>query len=1709
MNEIEIHRGQNHRVFRVVDPVAGPLIVKRASNDGDALAARCALDNEQRILKRLQGLADCPRLVHYDPAIPELATLDFGGVTLSESGLLGAPDLERFLTLAAALAHQLAEIHGRGVIHKDLNPANIVVRAHERRVQIIDFDLASTFVEERPGFDSLACLPGTPAYLAPEQTGRMNRPVDYRTDLYALGATLYALATGAPPFEDTDTLCLIHAHLARSPQPPQERAAWLHPRVSELILVLLAKEPDERYQSAAGLAHDLMQLRQALAESASLARVQLKAHDLPLRPRLPSGLYGRDQELATLLAAFTSVTAGGARGLFVAGYSGVGKTALIQEIYRPVTLNSGLFISGKFDQFQRGRPFLAPAQSLRQLCQLLLAEPAEALVRRRECLLAGLGADAAALFEVVPELESLLGAQPSAPPLGPLESQVRLRTLLVALLRQVATPARPLVVFLDDLQWADQPSLDFIGDLLADPALNGLLLIGAYRDHELGPDHPLRWRLRQPTATGRPAQVLTLASLPVQDVQALLADMLHTPPAALPALAAALFAKTHGNPFFTIAFLHALHREGSLRPDPQGGQWHWDIGAIRAHSASDNVVYFLATELRELTSETAESLVAIACLGHECTLGLLALATAQDPGILAKRLLPALERGVLITPDAAAFHLGECGVALRFCHDRMQQAVYLLCDDDWRRGLHLAMARRFAQSQQDRNHQFNAAGHYAAAASSIVDTAERTLARNLLLAAAIRTRKAGDFASAERLLRLSLDLLPVNVWQSEHDAVFALYAELHLVLYSQGHQAEADDVYERLAANSSSPVQLVDSSCIQITSLTGRTLFREAMALGCACLARLGIAVPLADLDRSLQEFYVKFSDSFRFPDRPERATAENTRGSSALDRELEVFYRHVAAGALKQLLDRRDLTDQRLVGAAKLMNSLLPATNLCHQTLTAWLALRVGRLWIEDGYCAAAVFSMVCVGPTIIVLFGDFATAERLALLALEVGAARERSRETARALFVYSNYICHWLHPVEENVANAHRAFAELLRAGDLGFAAFTFYGSQAALFDTCAHLTEMDAESAAALEFVRKLGDRVSELSYLPYRQLIRALEGKTARLGGFEDAEFDEATYQSDAQGNPITLCYFHIYRALTACLFNEEPALAHHAAAAVGLSLAIHIHYATALANLLHSLALIQQVRGIPEANRTALLDRLAINQAWLKARAAAAPMNFGHLYTFVEAQRLDAMGHSHEAFQAFEEAMRQAQGHARPWHQALITERAGHCFLRHGLEHAGRALLIRAHALYRQWGATGKARAMRQGLPFLEASEPGGTGSVGAEALDHLALLRASQALACERSLPRLVERVVELMGQLTGATDVRLLMLDEAGRWYLEGGMREGESLGRMTVEEAAARGIVAATGLRLELMTLKPVVSDDAVIDSRFASDPHFAAMPLCSLLALPIAAQGRLIAFVVLENRLFRAAFTAARVEAVSMLCGQLAISIENARLYQSLERQVADREQALREVYERLTIVKVEQSRTQERERLLQDMHDGFGSQLASARLRIAHSELSQAQIQVLLHECLDDLYLVVDTMSNEEKSLRDAIVDYRYRCASRLSEQPVQVDWQIALDDCPPIDQRLILQLLRIVQEALNNALKHAQARQIHLIFAYRPNGKLHLAVADDGIGLPPALEQGRGMGNMQNRARDIGARLAFSRRRPGTRVSLVLSVRQESVLPGA
>lgn len=1470
MSEVSLDRSARYEILRTTDAGSGQsVVVKRVSTIEDGAAAWLELRNEASILERLQDVTGCASLIRLDSGKRHMVLEDFGGLSLADSDLLGRVDLETFLTLAERLAEALAGIHATGVAHKDINPGNVLVNPGNREVQIIDFGLATNFTDEHPEFNHHSRLRGSLAYLSPEQTGRMNRPVDYRTDLYALGCTLYQLATGVTPFTDTDPLTLIHAHLARTPEAPTTLAPWLPDVVSDLILDLLAKEPDRRYQSAAGVAADLRLCARQLARGEALDAVPRRQTDRMITPRPPRRQYGRANEIAVLRKTFAKTLQGGAQSLLVAGYSGVGKTSLVQELHTEITAHRGMFVSGKFDQVS-GQPFVAPIQSMRQLCQLLLAEPEHRLQQWRESVTAALGADATALLPFIPELRALVGPQPPAEELGPIETQTRVRRALLALLGAVAAPQHPLVLFIDDLQWADQPSLAFLADLLQDDQIHGRMLIGAYRDNEVDAAHPLTVLLRDLATEGVVVPELTLSGLAPDDTADLLADMLQMPPAEVEPLADITHTKTGGNPFYTLEFLTALHQDGVLTLDPGDGDWHWDSAGLAARAASDSVVDFLAERLGRLDHETKQALITAACLGNDFDLRTLALGMAVKTETLAGQLAPALEQGIIVTQSALRFQQADPDVRLSFCHDRMQQAAYDLANADQLMDLNLNLARRLADGDGATAMQLRAARHYAHALPRLVDAAEGARARDLIAAAAVEARQAGAFADAEALLTIAIELLPPDPWVHAPTATRKLHTEQHLVRYCLARYDDADATYALLSAQADQAA-LFDAASIQVMSLSNRTRYGDAVGLARDLLGRLGIPVP---------------EDEALLP---------------AIQEELALFYGHVERDGFDRLPHSPELTDKERIAPIRLLSRVISAAFFGEPLVAYWCVLRGARLWFEEGYRPELNYLMVCVLLVTVDFRGDYATGYRAGRLSLDTGLRRDQGLETARVQHEFALFNAHWFEPLEAGIGYAREAHIKLHYFGEMELACYTFFTSLVGVLECGEQLSELAAETDTALLFTRKTGNRHAEASFLAIRQLMRALEGRTTALGGFDDADFSERGHLKSVDDNPMAQAYYHCYRGLSACLFGDTPALVEHSEAALALVPSITGFYPVALIQFLHALALAQQCADATGDARASLLESLHETESWLAQRAADQEQNFGHLHDLITAERCDLEDRPWEAHQAFERAVTRANTHRRVWHYALAVERFARFQLRCGHENSGRLLLMQAQRGYQAWGAVGKVQQMETDWPVLRTRRIVTSSSHGTEhgsdtALDHAAILLASQALASETSVSRLVTTLIEVISKMTGATKASFLLRDEQGRWFLEGSSQTAGPSQRQPYSEAEGNRF-AASLMRLGLKTGKPVVSDDATTDPRFATDSYFREMDRCAVLGFPIAVHGSATAFLILENRLVRAAFSGEQVKSVELLARQLAISIENARMYESLEHKVAERTREL--------------------------------------------------------------------------------------------------------------------------------------------------------------------------------------------------------------------
>jgi len=1611
-----VHQSARTRVTRLT--YAGRTVIRKEPLAPDA---DHRVRHETAILERLRGVTGVAQLAQapYDPG--SLVLADAGGMSLA--GLRQPMPADDLIALGLGLSRAVAGMHRAGVIHRDITPGNIVI-SHDGDPCLVDFALATSLAEIRPGFTHHSEIAGTLAYLAPEQTGRTGRPVDQRADLYALGATLYELATGGAPFGSGDPLRLTHDLLARVPAPPAQVNPAVPEPLSAIIMHLLEKEPDHRYQSADGVVYDLQRLRDTGALGAAGLRVG--EHDVPLRLMPPSRLVGRDDDVAALRAAFEKALAGRCRGVLISGTPGVGKTALADELRPVVTGVDGWFVAGKFDHYQRDLQFDAVNQALRALGRLLLAEPDDELAPVRERILGAAGPNAGLLTATVPEFAALLAVPPD--PGDPLTAQVRTQQTGVQVLRAVASRKRPVVMFLDDLQWAGRTPLGFADLVLSEEPTEGLLLMGAYREGDVEASHPLaalvsRW--------GQQAELpqVHLENLPVSGSTTMVAEMLHVDRASAAGLAQAIQPHTSGNPYETVELLTALRRDGVLAATAAG--WRWDEATVRAHLGQDEAALSSA-HVEALPAQSRQMAEAMACLGGRAELSHLQAATGEPAAVVDQALAAALAEGLLVAEPGAH-------QAVRFRHDRIREAVLRGLDPQRQRSLRLAMARRLAAEPG----LFTAAaGQYLPVADAVDDPAERRQVVGLLRRAAGQAALIGDYALVNALLSAALRLIDPG----ETGALVEVHTARHAALYCLGRPDDVDEEYRAIERLCRTAVERADATAVQVTSLTHRNRLTEAIGLSLQSLAELGIAVPAAD-----------------------RLPAE-------VDEQFKYLYRWLDETEAADDLARPEITDPTLLAATRLIDAVLTAAYLVPDvSLLAWLSLETVRIWVEHGPARTLL------GPASIVAFaatalrGDDAAGYRAMLRIMALGEARGYEPETSRVRVPFALMAC-WFEPLENGVQVGQRAREGLLAGGDLANVSYAYYTTVHYMLDSEPSLDAYTGEVEAGLAFARRTGSEQTIQWLDSCRWLAGVLCGDIAAA--------DEVVPVDQYAGNPVALLHAHLSRAIVAVLFGDPAGLTRHTAAAMPLIPANVGNYSTAVARLLRGLALAQQARAADADEREGLLSELDDVTGWLAAHAANAPDNFLHLLRLLEAERAWAAGDFRAAALAFDAAELEVARRQRPWHRALIAERAGGFYLAHALDHAGHDLLARARQYYLSWGAAAKVAQLDWAYPAQQPRADAATGprrddpddlprggpSATPGTVDLLGIVSASQALSSQTSIDRLHTRVTKVVSALTGATGVHLALWDEDRQgWLLP--VPDG---GTVPVSSTGHQHAVPISVLRYAERTREPLVVADATRDDRFARDPYFTDARCCSLLALPILSRGTLQAVLVLENRLLRGAFTAERLDTVQLIAGQLAVSLDNAQLYAQLTKSRA----------------RIVTAADQARRRIERDLHDGAQQRLVtlSLQLRAAAAAVPPelTELGADLAEAAAEAAGALDEIREIARGIHPAVLakgglQPALRALARRS--PVPVDLQVRADQRLP--EPVEVSAYYVVAEALTNAAKHAGASAITVhVEPSEANANLRITVRDDGAG-GADFTSGTGLAGLKDRVEALGGRLSL------------------------
>lgn len=1518
-------RSTAYRVRRRSDGL--PLVLKLLNVQHPSQAQIASLRHEHAILTELEDVDGIVRShgVAEDGGRYALLLEDFGGSSLRALNVAGHLSLERILTLAIDVTSVLEAIHGRRVVHRDLNPSNIVMNPADGRVKVIDFGLASALPQEATAFTSPGGLKGTLAYMSPEQTGRMNRPVDYRTDYYSFGVSLYELLTGRLPFAADDVLELVHAHIAR--QPPSPRA--LNPAVPEvvagIVLRLMAKSADDRYQSARGIRADLTGCLEQLRQRGTIAAFPLARHDRSERFHLPQKLYGRDAEVERLIAAFERASQGAVL-MLVSGYAGVGKSALIHEVVRPLTARRGSFIASKFDQYHTDAPYAALAQAFHALVEQILTESEERLAAFRARTRAALGERARVLVDVCPSLELVLGRQPDVAALPPTEARQRFSQAVRDFIGAVAAPDHPLCIFFDDLQWANLDALKLLEELLATAQDLPLFVIGSYRDNEVTDAHPVAPTIRAIEAQGTRVERLSLAPLGPGDVTAMVADALDATPADAAPLADLLLSRTAGNPFFVREFLTSLYADGLIEHGADG--FRWDLDRIRQRGITENVVELMVGRVRKLPPETQELLKVAGCLGGAFDLGTLAIVAERPVEEVGRDLWNAAAEGLLIPIDpvssAVEMATGGPGVRCRFAHDRIQQAVVSMLDADVGPRLYRDVGRRLLRSataEEKERRLFDVVGLLNQGRAAIDEPGELAELERLNLQAARRALESGAGQQALVYARAGIALLGERQWSDAYE----LARDLHLVAaeaaFSHGDFEVMQGLCDAVRPRTRGVLDEVELLRLEGQAQYSQHRLTDAIRTYIEALRRLDVAVPESpapeEIDRELRETAAALSD------RPIEEHMDLPACGDPIDRARMVI--------LNQVINIAGITGM----------SLLPVA-----------IGRLVRMSLRSGLVPQSSFGYVLYA--LILLRGDdVETAHRVARVALRL-ADRMGNKECRAQTYLYGCYHAYHvkipLRELSPMLLDAHRSALEAGSPFHAAGAAETFCLVRFLAGDDLAMLAS-DMEQYAHV--IEKLRQTMVLGWHQIYLQTVLNLRGKAADqvvLAGPVYVEAERLPAQRSA-GDFGALFNHHFCKTLLCYLFGEHEQAASLAEATAPYLVAAETSAQAPLWMLLESLAHLAVHDHADEAARERTFSLVERNIAKLETWREHCPATYEHKLLLIRAERARVLGQDDAARDAFERGAELAEKSGYQHEAAIAHELAGRFYLARGDQKLARQHLRDAHEGYLRWGAVAKAKALEKQHPGLVPHVASGilaaskfSETAGREldfsVLDLISVLNASQDLSREIELDRLLARLMQILLETSGA-EVGYLLLEQAGQWVVEGEKAVDEDakvLRSLPMADLAPRG---RRGLPTSIVyyvarTQESVVLDDAAANPRFGRDPHIAENAVGSVLCFPLGRPGGRRGIVYLENSLVKGAFTPARMRILQMLSTQAVISLENAALYNTLEQRVQARTRELQAKNEELAATLKRLREAQDR-MIVQDRLASLGSLTAG----IAH------------------------------------------------------------------------------------------------------------------------------------------------------------------------
>jgi predicted ATPase/serine phosphatase RsbU (regulator of sigma subunit)/tRNA A-37 threonylcarbamoyl transferase component Bud32 len=1487
----KLHEGSRTIVYEGRGESNEPVVIKCTKAENPRFSDISRLRHEFAVLKSLElpGVIKAHSFERVGNGVAMIMEA-FDGPSLAALIKDHKVTLELALRMGAAIAATLSALHRKHVVHKDVKPANILVSDRFDRFAIVDFGIASWLNRESQRAATPSSLEGSLAYMSPEQTGRMNRMVDHRTDLYSLGVTLYESLTGSLPFHGNEPLDWIHAHIARLPRAPHELNPSIPPVVSAIVMKLLAKAPEERYQHAAGLKDDLDECISRLTSAGTIEAFPPGRSDLSDELSIPQKLYGRSTEIATLQSVYGRIAGGTSGFLVVSGYAGVGKSALVAELHKAVAQTGGYFVSGKLDQVTSSRPYSALGQAFNELVRNILGEPAEVQKSWRARIMRVLGANARLIIDLAPELETLIGPQPPVDDLPPTESSNRFTLVVQNFLRAFTAEGKPFVLFIDDLQWADSASLKLLRQLLIDPESKHLLIVGAYRDNEVDASHPLTLALEEIRNSKVQIEMIALRPLTKEDVAQLVADALESDTARTAPLSTHIFDRTHGNSLFVTQYLAGLHEDGLIKFDLKSGEWSWDMEQINRSQVRDNLVAFMTHRIERLPAESQRALQLAACIGHEFDFNTLTRVSERTPQEIARALWEPLREGLILpldpeyrflyaglSSDASEYVNEGMNVSFRFLHDRAQQAAYSLIPIEQRPPLHYKIGRILSQAHDNKpegDALFVVVNHLMLGLGEIGSQEERVRTATFTHKAGKHSKESAAHEPAARYYRAGLEALGESGWTAERELTLALHLDLAECEFLMGQRDKSELLFKTIIDRVSEPrerARILNTKTV-LHTIIGE--YADAQRVGREALRLLGVELPS---DENLQ---------------------------AELGAQLGLLPQNLRGRKIEDLIHAQSLTDADQQLILTILTSLLPSSFMTNPVLYAYVICRNVNLSLVHGNSPTSIIGYVSLGYFLAGVLAQYDDAYKYGKLAIDLTEKYKVTDIRAKLYFLFAVYN-HFYEPMPNTLRYFEQARTYGFEVGDFQYLAYTTYITFSIRFGRGDPLNAVGDEARGFLALMARAQDSLSTLFLQVCNQIIANLKGQTKGPLDFSDDAFDEKAFEKMLADhkNYFVACFLCTYKAqICYQLGRYEEALPYADRAEENIGSGAGLYFTTELV-LFIALILTALPEPTDPEERAKRKERILKQSGLMDGWARNSPTTYVSKSLILRAEIARYEGRDLDAMNLYEEAIRKSRENDIVRDEALANELAGRFHLGRGRDRIARVYLTDAYYAYGRWNNPAKLKSFVAEFPFLADDSRGPVTTLeatsttsdylpGTSLLDAKTVVDVATAISSELILERLIERLMQMLIENAGAQRA-ILFLERGGRLFNEASITVNPDVVRVGLRQPLDEVADLPHQLVQRVWTTQEVVVlGDASADPTYGRDPYVRKVRARSVSCVPMSHQGRLAGVVYLENGAARDVFTPARSELVKVLASQAAVALENAFLYAELQQASND-------------------------------------------------------------------------------------------------------------------------------------------------------------------------------------------------------------------------